>query len=147
MLRITSLSRTHASRVRRLICGIALGAAAALNLPAQAQTTPESVSTRGELLYSTHCIECHTTQMHWRANRQAVDWDALKFQVRRWQGVLNLGWTEADTDDVARYLNDTIYRFPRQISRGGRQPDSLAAREPSCARSAVAFTPLTLLIW
>jgi mono/diheme cytochrome c family protein len=90
------------------------------------------------LLYSTHCIECHTTQMHWRANRQAIDWDTLKFQVRRWQGVANLGWTEADADDVARYLNDTIYRFPRQVSRSGQQRGWLTASEPNCARSAVA---------
>ena len=120
------------------MCGAALALLALMNLSAQAQTTPESVSTRGELLYSTHCIECHTTQIHWRANRAAVDWETLKFQVRRWQGVLNLGWTEADADDVAHYLNDTFYRFPRQVSLGGRQPGVLAAREPNCARPAVA---------
>ena len=140
MHRITASACAHTLPVRRLICGIALGAAAVANVPAQAQITPESVSTRGELLYSTHCIECHTTQMHWRVNRQAVDWDTLKFQVSRWQGVLNLGWTEADVNDVARYLNDSIYKFPRQVSRGGRHPGFLAAREPDCARSALAST-------
>jgi mono/diheme cytochrome c family protein len=108
---------TIAAIARSLICSVWLIAFAAATLSAQAQTTPESVATRGELLYSNHCIECHTTQMHWRTNRQAIDWDTLKFQVRRWQGVLNLGWTEADADDVARYLNDTIYKFPRQVSR------------------------------
>jgi hypothetical protein len=138
MLRNNTSACTHASRVRRMICGIALGAASALHGLAQAQTTPESVSTRGELLYSIHCIECHTTQIHWRTNRRAIDWDTLKFQVRRWQGVLNLGWTEADTDDVAHFLNDTIYRFPRQVSGGGRRPGLPASKEPNCARSAVA---------
>ncbi len=87
---------------------------------AHAQVTPESVSTRGELLYSTHCIECHTTEMHWRANRRAVDLETLKLQVRRWQGVVSLGWSEADINDVSTYLNDTIYRFPRQVSQTGR---------------------------
>ena len=113
---IATHHHTHTVRLSSLICLVALTAAAGL---AQAQPTPESVSTRGELLYSTHCIECHTTQMHWRSNRQARDWDTLKFQVRRWQGVASLGWTEADVDDVARYLNDTIYKFPRQVSRAG----------------------------
>jgi mono/diheme cytochrome c family protein len=130
MLQPNASACTHAL-LRRLICGLALVAAALANMPAQAQTTPESVSTRGELLYSTHCIECHTTQMHWRANRQAVDWDTLKFQVRRWQGVLNLGWTEADVNDVGRYLNDTFYRFPQQVSRSSQQPGSQAARAPN----------------
>ena len=118
---IATHHRTHTVRVnslicRSLICLVALTAAAGV---AHAQPAPESVSTRGELLYSTHCIECHTTEMHWRSNRQARDWDTLKFQVRRWQGVASLGWTETDVDDVARYLNDTIYKFPRQVSRAG----------------------------
>jgi hypothetical protein len=63
-------------------------------------------------LYSTHCIECHSTQMHWRAQRQARDWDSLKGQVRRWQATANLRWTEADITEVARHLNETIYHFP-----------------------------------
>lgn len=116
----TALAFTRTARVRRLMCGTAMAFVAALHTPTQAQTTPESVATRGELLYSTHCIECHTTQMHWRAQRKAVDWDTLKFQVRRWQGVVNLGWSETDIDDVSRYLNDTIYRFPRQVSQAGK---------------------------
>jgi mono/diheme cytochrome c family protein len=107
-------------------------------MPAHAQLTPESVSSRGELLYSTHCIECHSRQMHWRAERKARDWDTLRVQVRRWQGAVSLRWSETDIDDVARYLNDTIYHFPRQVSGGGLQPDGVAAREPNCSRPAVA---------
>jgi mono/diheme cytochrome c family protein len=73
---------------------------------------------RGELLYTTHCVACHTTQMHWRENKLATDWDTLKAQVRRWQGVARLAWTEADVDEVARYLNDTIYRYPEPARVG-----------------------------
>jgi len=74
---------------------------------------------RGELLYSTHCIECHTTQMHWRAQRLVHDWESLRAQVRRFQGVARLQWNEQDIDDVARHLNDTIYHLPRteQVGR------------------------------
>lgn len=73
---------------------------------------------RGQLLYSTHCVECHTTQMHWREQRLARDWGSLKEQVRRFQGIARLGWSEDDIDAVARHLNDTIYRFPHsQASR------------------------------
>jgi mono/diheme cytochrome c family protein len=141
----TASGHTYASRTRELICGVALVLTSIAGASVQAQTTPESVSSRGELLYSTHCIECHTTQIHWRANRRAVDWETLKFQVRRWQGVLNLNWTEADADDVAHYLNDTIYRFPRQVSRGVGQPGLMPAREPNCSRSAAALSTLPLL--
>jgi mono/diheme cytochrome c family protein len=82
-----------------------------------AQVVPSP--TRGQLLYSTHCIECHTTQMHWRTNKQARDWDSLKAQVRRWQATANLGWTEADITEVARHLNGTIYHFPQPEDRTG----------------------------
>jgi mono/diheme cytochrome c family protein len=71
---------------------------------------------RGSLLYNTHCISCHTTQMHWRADRQARDWDSLQFQVRRWQGNAGLQWSDADIIEVSRYLNETIYRYPLQVS-------------------------------
>lgn len=72
---------------------------------------------RGELLYTTHCIACHTTQMHWRDKKLAHDWDSLKFQVGRWQGNAGLQWTDTDIVEVTRYLNDTIYRYP---PAGGR---------------------------
>lgn len=66
---------------------------------------------RGELLYSTHCISCHTTEMHWRDKKVATDWASLRFQVRRWQDNAGLGWSEADIQEVTRYLNESIYRY------------------------------------
>jgi mono/diheme cytochrome c family protein len=82
-----------------------------------AQAAP--AATRGELLYSTHCVTCHTTQMHWRNDRQAFDWDSLKVQVRRWQGNADLAWNEADIAEVSRYLNETIYHYPQLNDRVG----------------------------
>jgi mono/diheme cytochrome c family protein len=66
---------------------------------------------RGESLYATHCGTCHTEQMHWRARGAVKDWTSLKDEVRKWQVVASLGWTEDDVVDVARYLNDTIYHY------------------------------------
>ena len=89
-------------------------------LSAVAAMSPARAESRGELLYSTHCITCHTSQMHWRDNRVATDWSSLKAQVRRWQGAASLAWTESDILDVARYLNESIYRFEQtagQLSR------------------------------
>jgi mono/diheme cytochrome c family protein len=84
-------------------------------LPVHAQTA--SSPSRGQLLYTTHCISCHTTQMHWRDDRLAWNWDTLKTQVRRWQGNAGLQWGDADIAEVARHLNDSIYHFP-QINAG-----------------------------
>ena len=85
---------------------------------------PAPAESRGELLYSTHCVTCHTTQMHWRNDRQAFDWDSLKFQVRRWQGMTGLAWSEADIAEVSRYLNETIYLYPQLNDRVGLKSDS-----------------------
>jgi hypothetical protein len=47
--------------------------------PAHAQKAGEA--TRGELLYSTHCISCHSSQLHWRDNKVATNWASLRSQV------------------------------------------------------------------
>ena len=83
--------------------------------PATAQREP----TRGQLLYGNHCIACHDQRMHWRDQRRASNWETLRAWVRHWQGTQQLQWSDADIDEVARHLNDTIYRYPRpQPPRG-----------------------------
>jgi mono/diheme cytochrome c family protein len=95
-----------------LLCLLApLQALAQQNVPAA--TLPQKPPTRGQLLYATHCIACHNSQMHWRNDKLATDWGSLKAQVRRWQARANLGWSEADIVEVARHLNDTIYLYPQ----------------------------------
>ena len=79
--------------------------AAALSFATGAQT-------RGELLYSTHCIACHTTQVHWREQKLATDWRSLQAQVARWQAVGALGWSDQDISEVTGYLNERFYGFP-----------------------------------
>ena len=67
---------------------------------------------RGELLYSTYCIGCHTTQMHWREKKLATDWRSLRYQVRRWQENVAPGLAEEDSTAIVRYLNNLYYHFP-----------------------------------
>ena len=68
--------------------------------------------TRGELLYRTHCLACHSTQMHWREKKQVTDWPSLRAQVRRWQAADQLAWGDDDIEAVAQYLNTHFYRLP-----------------------------------
>ena len=77
-----------------------------------AAAQPVRDATRGELLYSTHCISCHTAEVHWRERKVATDWTTLEAQVRRWQDNTGLGWSNADVTQVARYLNTLHYRYP-----------------------------------
>ncbi|MGZ5033851.1 MAG: hypothetical protein ACXWAC_11695 [Usitatibacter sp.] len=96
--------------MRKLIAFAAAPWALAAALAAgQGQGTGEP---SGELIYSTYCIGCHTTQVHWREKRLATDWASLKFQVRRWQQNAGLGLGEDDVAAVARYLNGLYYHFP-----------------------------------
>jgi len=78
-----------------------------------AMAQPAVPASRGQALYATHCIACHNTQVHWRDEKLATDWAGLKAQVRRWQATAALAWSEADIVEVARYLNDAIYRYPQ----------------------------------
>ena len=73
---------------------------------------PERDASRGELLYSTHCIACHTAQVHWREKKLATDWKSLKSQVRRWQNASDKKWGEQDISEVAHYLNTLHYHYP-----------------------------------
>jgi mono/diheme cytochrome c family protein len=86
-------------------------------LPLQAQSPALSPPSRGELLYTTHCIACHTTQVHWRDRRQVTDFVSLAAQVGRWQKNTGLDWSSEEIRDVVRYLNSTIYRFPDPAPR------------------------------
>lgn len=115
----TSLHARHILSAALLACGAL----------AQAQPVPSTAPSRGQLLYTTHCISCHTTDMHWRNKRQAYDWESLKTQVRRWQGNTGLQWADADITEVARYLNDTIYQFPQSADGAGVATSALMKKD------------------
>ncbi|MBO9512512.1 MAG: cytochrome C [Variovorax sp.] len=72
---------------------------------------PAVAQSRGELLYTTHCVACHTTGVHWRDHRLATDWNSLQAQVARWQGIGFLAWSDDDIAAVTRYLNESYYGF------------------------------------
>ncbi len=82
---------------------------AVISATASAQSAVRA--TRGELLYATHCVACHTTEVHWRQKKLAVDWTSLNQQVRRWAGNAGLSWGDDDIVEVARYLNAVHYHF------------------------------------
>ena len=68
---------------RSLRCGLLAATFTFAALPALAQPMPDTAPTRGQLLYNTHCIECHSVQIHWREARRAQDWSSLLMWVTR----------------------------------------------------------------
>ncbi len=81
------------------------------NLPA-ADAQSMRAATRGELMYSIHCLACHNDQVHWRDKKVVTDWTSLQTEVSRWQDVSRLGWGDEDIAAVARYLNALYYHYP-----------------------------------
>jgi mono/diheme cytochrome c family protein len=82
-----------------------------LGNPAYAGSQPLPDATRGELLYSTHCIACHSMQVHWRDKKLVSDQNSLQAEVRRWAKISRLAWSEDDIEEVARYLNVRYYHY------------------------------------
>ena len=78
---------------------------------AGAGAQPITEPSRGELLYTTHCVACHNARVHWRDKRIAKDWNGLRAQVRRFEGIQSLKWSEADITAVAEYLNTFYYDY------------------------------------
>lgn len=80
---------------------------------ANADEAPVRDATRGELLYVKDCISCHSSQVHWRDKKLATDWQGLQAEVRRWQAVSGLAWSDGDIVEVTRYLNSLYYHYPK----------------------------------
>ncbi len=76
------------------------------------QAAPPADGGRGRLLYDTACLECHTTQAHWRDKSIVHDWDGLVAQVTRWQAIAGQRWSAEEIRDVSHYLNRRFYRLP-----------------------------------
>lgn len=115
------LSNWGAGVARALAVGgmgvLCSGALAAAQGPTPAPA-PVQAPDRGRLLYETHCIACHGTQMHWRDKRVVQDWASLLGQVGAWQARAKLGWNTADIRAVAEHLNATIYKLGDAPVRG-----------------------------
>lgn len=119
------MRRSSVPRTARVAFVVAFAAACVGGAQAQRAdpAPPAADETTGRMLYVAQCHGCHLAQIHWRDRRIARDWAGLVAEVRRWQQIAGLGWTDDEILAVARYLNATIYRFPAAEGR------ELAARE------------------
>ena len=96
------------NRRTRVLAALCLAA----GIDAAAQPLTAAAEGVGALLYSTHCVGCHTAQVHWRDGRRVTSWPTLQAEVRRWQNRIGLGWSDDDVAAVARHLNALHYHFP-----------------------------------
>ena len=110
----------HARATKMAFAALAIAMATVLTTGALAQGAPAGPlamalpdTTRGELLYSTHCITCHTDELHLRAKKLVTDQASLQRQVQRWQANAVLDWTDEDVLTVSRYLDARYYHLER----------------------------------
>ncbi len=82
----------------------------------QAATPPgknKTVPSRGELLYSNHCLMCHESIVHIREKRHARNLATLRSAILRWSQELELKWSPRDIEDVVLYLNLRYYHYTK----------------------------------
>ncbi len=112
MLRNIVSHITTSQRHNRFVQSILVAVFIVFGNLADANAQPVRAVARGELLYSTHCIGCHSAQAHWRDKKIVIDWTSLRSEVRRWQSNTGLAWSNQDIAEVARYLNALYYHYP-----------------------------------
>lgn len=78
---------------------------------------------RGQLLYTTHCNACHSSQIHWREQKLVTDWQSLVAQVNRWQFISGLNWSEDEVKDVSHHLDALFYGYKNTVQ--GKKPVQL----------------------
>ena len=77
-----------------------------VSLPGSAQVD------RGQGLYENHCQQCHDNKVHKRTKSTLESIQELRSWVVNMSAYSDLGWGNDEIDDLTRYLNQEIYKFP-----------------------------------
>jgi len=68
----------------------------------------------GKKLYAEHCTTCHDTKIHTRPNRIIHTYGDLVNRVKFCDAQSKAGFSEAQINDVAEYLNLNFYKFVKE---------------------------------
>jgi mono/diheme cytochrome c family protein len=89
---------------------------------------------RGRKLYEQRCNGCHSESVHSRVKRVARDFGEVRMWVARWNETLALSWGAEEIEDVATFLNATLYHFPAPATQA-KSPGSITfAASPGPSR-------------
>lgn len=67
--------------------------------------------TRGQMLYENHCLTCHESHVHIRANTKVKQLSQLHHFVLIRSSELGLQWGDEERDAVTKYLNERFYKL------------------------------------
>jgi hypothetical protein len=65
----------------------------------------------GKSLFDANCTGCHDTSVLTRKDRVVQSLDALKEQLGSCSHMANKEFSDSETKDLLKYLNDQFYRF------------------------------------
>ena len=101
---------------------------------ALAQPGVAADAARGQALYESRCVGCHTKSVHQREVRKATSFEGVLVQVSRWNATLGGDWTAEDIEDVAVYLNQRYYKHACPASVCSPGPASVTPSGTMAAR-------------
>jgi|SRR6476659_5755880 mono/diheme cytochrome c family protein len=88
---------------------LAIGAALWTALPGYAAAPGDSAA--GKKLHDAHCMSCHNTSVYTRKDRQIKSLSALGEQLNECTHAAQVTLTDADQQNVIKYLNEQFYKF------------------------------------
>lgn len=88
---------------------LVVAAFAASSLSVHAQETVQ----RGQELYATQCLTCHTERLHEREKSKIRTLADLRAEVTRWSRETKQRFSAEDIEDVVRYLDLSHYRLKK----------------------------------
>lgn len=65
----------------------------------------------GKRLFDANCMGCHDTGVLSRKDRAVQSLDGLKEQLSSCSHMANRDFSESETQDLLKYLNDQFYHF------------------------------------
>jgi len=68
-------------------------------------------SADGKRLHDAHCTTCHNTSVYTRKDHSVRSMAELKEQLQGCAHMANKKLTEAEAQNLVKYLNDQFYRF------------------------------------
>ena len=66
---------------------------------------------KGKKLHDTGCVSCHGSEVYTRKDRRIKTVEGLIGQVHACNANLSRSYSDAQLNDLTKYLNETYYKF------------------------------------
>ena len=91
--------------------GILCGSSLILLLTTVCAASSPGDSANGKRSYDANCVGCHDASVFTRKDRVVQSLNALKEQLASCTHMANKEFSESETQDLLKYLNDQFYHF------------------------------------